>query len=89
MPGIRAGGGAASVAEADSFAAAKLLTRLHPAQEAPDPVHFFTVSRTELLETGDDFLGRFAALCSLLLDLIEKAIQLRVDLKKRIRCCNR
>jgi hypothetical protein len=43
------------------------------------------VGRTELLETGDNLLGRFDALCSLLLNLIEKAIQFCVDLKKRIR----
>jgi hypothetical protein len=39
------------------------------------------VGRTELLETGDDPLGKFAALRSLLLNLIEKAIQFCVDLK--------
>ena len=74
-----------AAARARSLRRAELLTRFHPAQEAPDPVHLFTVGRTELLETGDDLLGRFAALCSLLLYLIEKAIQFCVDLKKRIR----
>ena len=84
-----AGCGVCPVAEAGSFAAAKLLTRLHPAQEAPDPVHLFTVGRAEFLKTGDEFPSVFAALCSLLLDLIEEAVQFCIDLKKRIRFSNR
>ena len=39
----------------------------------------------ELLETGDDLLGGLDALCSLLLDLIEQAVQFCVDFKERIR----
>ena len=69
-----AGRGAGSVAEPDSFAAAELFARFHLAQKAPYPVHLLVVCRAELLEAGSEFPGWFAALCGLLLDLIEKAI---------------
>ena len=80
---------AGPVAEPGSLAAAELFARFHLAQKAPDPVHLFVVCRAELLEAGNEFPGWFAALCGLLLDLIKKAIQFHVDLKKRICCCNR
>ncbi len=84
-----AGRGAGPVAKPGSFVAAELLTRLHPAQEASDTVYLFTVSRTELLKAGGEFFGWLAALCSLLLDFIEKTVQFCVDLKKRICFGNR
>jgi len=50
---------------------AKLLTRLHPAQESPDPVHLFVVCRAELMEAGNKFPD-VRRLRGPLLDLIKK-----------------
>ena len=57
--------------------------------EASDPVHFLAMRRAELLEACDEVLGGLPFLLGLLLDLIEEAVKFRIDLKERIRCCNR